>query len=400
MNAGSAASLAPLWRGRERFVMLATRWDRDGFLALWQAWRTDRRRSGNLHVIVVDAALPARLATPSPQTDAGSAPEELAEALAAAWPPPTPNLHRLGFDAGAVELLLRRGTLAERARDLEAAVDLFDVGDGSGLGAGDVDARTRTIRVLARLAAPGAWWLADRIDPADAAALRSAGFRLDSDAGGIGGRATACYEPRFRPSPVPGRLRVPLGGAGRRVAIVGAGLAGCATAWALAERGWQSTLLERGAAPAGAASGNPAGLFHGTVNRVDACTRASIARRRCRRPQRSRSRSSITTLPAPCRDCCASTRHRVRSSACRRRSTPCAPPPPATCPTTCASSMQARRAGSAASPSRIPPGSTRAAAGSTPARSRRASSRAPVRGRRCAPVVRSTRCAAAAIAGI
>ena len=51
--------------------------------------------------------------------------------------------------------------------------------------------------------------------------------------------------------------------------VVGAGLAGCAAAWALAEQGWHSTVVDRHARPAGEASGNPAGLFHGIVNAQD-----------------------------------------------------------------------------------------------------------------------------------
>jgi tRNA 5-methylaminomethyl-2-thiouridine biosynthesis bifunctional protein len=46
------------------------------------------------------------------------------------------------------------------------------------------------------------------------------------------------------------------------VAIVGGGLAGCSTAFALAESGWQVTLFEREAALATAASGNPQGILH------------------------------------------------------------------------------------------------------------------------------------------
>jgi len=51
--------------------------------------------------------------------------------------------------------------------------------------------------------------------------------------------------------------------------IVGAGLAGCAAAWALAEQGWHSTVVERHAEPAREGSGNPAGLFHGVVTPQD-----------------------------------------------------------------------------------------------------------------------------------
>ncbi|HWK54913.1 MAG TPA: bifunctional tRNA (5-methylaminomethyl-2-thiouridine)(34)-methyltransferase MnmD/FAD-dependent 5-carboxymethylaminomethyl-2-thiouridine(34) oxidoreductase MnmC [Hyphomicrobiales bacterium] len=47
-----------------------------------------------------------------------------------------------------------------------------------------------------------------------------------------------------------------------RAAVVGGGLAGCATAFALAESGWQVDLFEREAQLALGASGNPQGILH------------------------------------------------------------------------------------------------------------------------------------------
>jgi tRNA 5-methylaminomethyl-2-thiouridine biosynthesis bifunctional protein len=48
----------------------------------------------------------------------------------------------------------------------------------------------------------------------------------------------------------------------RRALVIGAGLAGCATASSLAARGWQVSLLERHAAVAQEASGNPQGVLY------------------------------------------------------------------------------------------------------------------------------------------
>ncbi|WP_025994076.1 bifunctional tRNA (5-methylaminomethyl-2-thiouridine)(34)-methyltransferase MnmD/FAD-dependent 5-carboxymethylaminomethyl-2-thiouridine(34) oxidoreductase MnmC [Pseudomonas viridiflava] len=48
----------------------------------------------------------------------------------------------------------------------------------------------------------------------------------------------------------------------RKALVIGAGLAGCATAESLANRGWQVRLLERHAAPAQEASGNPQGVLY------------------------------------------------------------------------------------------------------------------------------------------
>lgn len=49
---------------------------------------------------------------------------------------------------------------------------------------------------------------------------------------------------------------------GRRAMVVGAGLAGCASAASLAARGWQVSLLERHEALAQEASGNPQGVLY------------------------------------------------------------------------------------------------------------------------------------------
>jgi len=56
-----------------------------------------------------------------------------------------------------------------------------------------------------------------------------------------------------RPAPLPGP---------RHALVVGAGLAGCATAASLARRGWKVTVLERHATPAAEASGNPQGVLY------------------------------------------------------------------------------------------------------------------------------------------
>ena len=53
----------------------------------------------------------------------------------------------------------------------------------------------------------------------------------------------------------------------RRVAIIGAGLAGCCSAFSLARRGWEVTLLEAGPTVAGGASGNDQGMLYTRLSR-------------------------------------------------------------------------------------------------------------------------------------
>ncbi len=277
-----AGRLPASWRGRERFVVLeAGCGGPDAFLACWQAWRDDPTACARLHFISV---LPEPLSAAALHASMSAIGwPELAAALVDAWPAPTANLHRLAFDDGRVQLLLACAPLAEALGELAADVDAF------WLGAVANASPRRLARALARLAAPGARLHARpsqaALDAAFGAALRAAGFVADRSAAGfdVEGVDTepAAEAPhlwmRYAPAFVPRRPSARSAprasserpAAERHALIVGGGLAGCATAWALAEHGWRSTVLERHDAVAQEASGNPAGLFHGIVNRHD-----------------------------------------------------------------------------------------------------------------------------------
>ena len=93
----AASGLPARWRGRERFVVLEAGFGSPAnFLALWQAWRDDPEACRQLHLHRDRAGAPGACGTRAPQDPALP---DLARQLAAAWPPPTPNLHRLSFEA-------------------------------------------------------------------------------------------------------------------------------------------------------------------------------------------------------------------------------------------------------------------------------------------------------------
>ena len=95
--------------------------------------------------------------------------------------------------------------------------------------------------------------------------LLTAGFQPGS-APGQGWR----YRPRFQPRRAPStRSALGTAPAHRRALVLGAGLAGCSATAALVRQGWQVTLIDRQAAPAMEASGNPGGLFHSVVHTQD-----------------------------------------------------------------------------------------------------------------------------------
>ena len=260
------------WRDGDRFVVLETGFGLgNNFLATWDAWRKDSRRCKQLHFISIEKhplsrADLAQLHRSTPLRD-------LADALINAWPPLTPDLHSLSFDGGQVRLMLAMGDVLAWLPQLVASVDAIYL-DGFEPACNPDMWQPRVFKALARLAAPSAtaatWTSAQAVRDG----LRTAGFAVEPPAGSGGKRdiTLARYAPRFTPRRV-AEMRaatVPAPApAARRAVIVGAGLAGCAAAWALAQQGWRCTLIDKHALPAQEGSGNPAGLFHGIVNAQD-----------------------------------------------------------------------------------------------------------------------------------
>ena len=255
------------WRGRERFVVLETGFGLgNNFLATWQAWRHDPQRCERLVFVSIERHPLRREDLRAAHQ--GSPLAELAGQLVDAWPPLTHNLHRLAFEHGRVQLLLALGDVQDWLPELRASVDAFYL-DGFAPARNPAMWDRRVCRALGRLAAPAATLATWSAASALRADLLSAGFevRLGAGTGGKRDITLATFAPRFDPHPV--AAPHPTEPAQRRALIVGAGLAGCAAAWALAEQGWESRLLERHERVAAEASGNPAGLFHGIVNADD-----------------------------------------------------------------------------------------------------------------------------------
>lgn len=246
-----AAALPPAWNGRQRFVVLDDRFDGGNrFLRCLQTWRADPHRCAQLHVITV-----------SPDIADGCTTSALMEEIGDSWPPITPNLHRLAFDGGQVQWLLVPMAWRAALRELVTAVDLFAL---SHRAERETSTSLREAKAWARLARLGsqAWFdAAPNTDTKDA--MRSTGFTQQND--------TAAHW-RYAPSFTPRRgtsHRAIRSTDSAPVLVIGAGLAGCAVAWALAEQGRASVVFERHGAVAMETSGNPAGLFHGIVNPQD-----------------------------------------------------------------------------------------------------------------------------------
>jgi tRNA 5-methylaminomethyl-2-thiouridine biosynthesis bifunctional protein len=237
------------------------------FLAAWACWREQAEPKAALDFIALEGSplsradltqLHALLPRPGWAT--------LAALLQAQWPALTPNLHLMAFEQGRVRLLLALGDNKDGLRELAATVDAFAL---------DPRFDAQGCKSLARLAAMQATLCARPQRDANTqllAALRSAGFAVRAREPSATMCTLATYQPPFTPRLAPGRAqaqRASRGRTERHALIVGAGLAGCATARALSRQGWRCTVIDRRSSPAEETSGNAAGLFHGIVHGHD-----------------------------------------------------------------------------------------------------------------------------------
>jgi tRNA 5-methylaminomethyl-2-thiouridine biosynthesis bifunctional protein len=260
------------WAGRANFVVLETGFGAGlNFLATWAAWRADPERPSRLHYLSAekhpfDAADLARMPALWPEFSA------LSNELRANWPDLVPGFHRIALDGGRVQLTLMLGDALDCLRQVAAEVDAFYL-DGF---APDRNAdmwQPRLFEELARLARPGAVAATYTVMAAVRDGLGRAGFECRKRGGY--GRKRHCLAAHFSGESSPAGPVLP-----RHVLVVGAGVAGAATAHALASRGLRVTLLERADAPAQGASGNPVGVFRPLVssddNRASRLTRAAF----------------------------------------------------------------------------------------------------------------------------
>lgn len=259
------------WQGEERFVILETGFGLGlNFLATWQAWQTDARACERLHFVSFEKH-PFTLDDLRSAQQAWPEYAALAQELQAQWPLPTPGMHRLHLAGGRVILSLYFGDACRGLRNVELAADAFYL-DGFSPSRNPELWSPELCKALARLAAPGAtlatWSVAGHVREA----LQAAEFELEKRPGFAGKRQM--LSGRFR-SRRPPRFQRPKE---RSALIVGAGIAGCTMAHALARAGWQVTLLEAEKTPATQASGNLAGVLRplpsADDNRVSRLTRA------------------------------------------------------------------------------------------------------------------------------
>ncbi len=262
------------WRSGETFTICELGFGTGlNFLATWEAWRRVRPKNARLHYIAVEGF-------PLLQSELGEALREwpqlraTARGLMQAYPQPQRGFHRVfpkvpGDDhTSSVALTLLFGTAHEMLGQLEASIDAwfldgFSPDKSPDMWSADVFAQ------LARLSHThaGRTRLATHCaDNSVREGLSAAGFETTKAPGFDGKREMTCA--RFRgeaktvPLLQPWFARPPSAhGTRGHAAIIGAGIAGTSTAFALNRRGWRTTLIDRRETIAAETSGNPMGIL-------------------------------------------------------------------------------------------------------------------------------------------
>lgn len=267
------------WQGRHRFVILETGFGLgNNFLATWAAWLADPERCERLVFISIEkhpltledlARVHAEREADLDNTDA----QTLAQRLCNAWPPLTAGMHVLDFDEPSqqgVTLMLAFGDVRDWLPQLMARVDAFYL-DGFSPAKNPDMWQSHWLSRLNRLAAPDATVATWSVARPARDALNQAGFVVHKQAGFTGKRDMLCgrYAPWHQAQPPAGGMWLEPDQRHRHAIVVGGGLAGCASAWALCQAGWQVTLLEQHGEIAAEASGNDGGLFHSIVHATE-----------------------------------------------------------------------------------------------------------------------------------
>ena len=255
----SGNALPQRWQGHRQFTILETGFGLGlSFLATWQAWKQDNARCTRLHFISTElhpfsSNNLATLHAEWPELTA------LSSELRTNWPPLTSGFHHLLLDEGRVTLTLLFGDANDTLKQLVGHADAIFL-DGFAPQKNPQLWSPGLLKLISQHAAPNAtlasWCVAGEVRTA----LAELGWKLRKRpgyghkwqmlTGSLGGSAAESHVPTD-------------------AIVIGAGIAGCSMAEALARRGWQVILLERNAQPAQEASGNPAGLLHPMLARDD-----------------------------------------------------------------------------------------------------------------------------------
>lgn len=269
----AGCGLPEAWVGRDRFAICELGFGTGvNVLAAWRAWKTTRLPHAVLHISSIEAF-------PLAREDAARAlarfpeVEDLAGRLLARWPVRAYAPQRLWFEEDRVALTLFTGEAETVLAGMSGRFDAWFL-DGFAPARNPAMWTPEVFRHIARLSAPGARASSFTVAGEVRRRLEAVGFtvakqpghggkreRLEAGFGAAGGADSRLASSRGE-SIYPYAACHP-----RRVAIIGAGVAGAACAHALGRRGVETIVLEAARELGAGASGNPAGLVMPRLDR-------------------------------------------------------------------------------------------------------------------------------------
>ena len=289
----AGCDLPNAWAGRDQFALCELGFGSGlNILAVWRAWRATKRPRANLHISTIEAF-------PLARDDAARAlaffPEvaDLARQLLERWPVQAHGPQRLWFPDDGFALTIHVGDAERILGSLRGQFDAWFL-DGFAPARNEAMWSAAVFERIAALSAPGARAATFTVAGDVRRGLEAAGFSVEKKPGF--GRKRERLEAVFS-SPACGGgvaegdgggvgsppLRFaslstsPAGRGGMRVAILGAGIAGAATASALTRRGVETIVLDAAPALGAGASGNPAGLVMPRLDRGGALAEVFLA---------------------------------------------------------------------------------------------------------------------------
>ncbi|OYT78765.1 MAG: bifunctional tRNA (5-methylaminomethyl-2-thiouridine)(34)-methyltransferase MnmD/FAD-dependent 5-carboxymethylaminomethyl-2-thiouridine(34) oxidoreductase MnmC [Pseudomonas sp. PGPPP4] len=232
------------------------------FLCAWQLFDALAPKDARLHFVSVErfpltAADLAQALTLWPELATYSA------ALQRQYQAIHPGFQRLILGDGRITLTLLVGDVLERLPELDARCDAWFL-DGFAPAKNPEMWTPALFAELARLSHAGTTLATFTCAGFVRRGLNEAGFAM-AKVPGFGHKREMLagkLERPVAPALVPWYARPPRPQGPRTALVIGAGLAGCATAASLARRGWQVRVVERHGAPAQEASGNPQGVLY------------------------------------------------------------------------------------------------------------------------------------------
>jgi tRNA 5-methylaminomethyl-2-thiouridine biosynthesis bifunctional protein len=257
--------LPDAWRGKHRFAICELGFGTGlNVLAAWRAWKTTRSPHAVLHISTIEAF-------PLAREDAARALERfpevqtLTDALLAHWHVRVYAPQRLWFPEDGFALTLFIGEAETILAQMRGGFDAW-VLDGFAPARNAAMWSPEMFRHMARLSNPGARAATFTVASEVRRGLEAAGFTVEKKPGF--GAKRERLEARLTVPPAPAASLYPYGGSkAKRVAVIGAGIAGAACAHALQRRGVETIVLDAARALGAGASGNPAGLVMPRLDR-------------------------------------------------------------------------------------------------------------------------------------